>query len=130
MFLRIWIILFAVFTSYSIYLYCYCDKGKEVVLAHEAFSGRALWQKHNCQSCHQLYGLGGYMGPDLTNIISTSDNKRVFTFIKYGTGKMPDLHLTDSEVNNLIAYLAWINKTGKSMVPKDNVHWTGTYVIE
>ena len=35
-----------------------------------AGSGKLVWQKHNCQSCHQLYGLGGYLGPDLTNVIS------------------------------------------------------------
>ncbi len=35
-----------------------------------AAAGKLLYQKYNCQACHQIYGLGGYMGPDLTNVYS------------------------------------------------------------
>ena len=32
-----------------------------------ARAGRALWHDHNCQTCHQIYGFGGFLGPDVTN---------------------------------------------------------------
>lgn len=91
-----------------------------------------IWQSKNCQSCHQLYGLGGYMGPDLTNTAgdSSKSEKYMFTLIKYGTGKMPDFQLSDKEVNNVIAFLSWVDKSGKSKVSKESVHWTGTYIID
>lgn len=94
--------------------------------------GQEIWQEKNCQSCHQLYGLGGYMGPDLTNIASDSGKgaEYMYTFMKYGTGRMPNYHLTDDEINDLITFLSWVNKSGVSHVPEENVHWTGTYVID
>lgn len=87
------------------------------------------WQEKNCQSCHQLYGLGGYMGPDLTNIASEKGKGPGYmqSFIKYGTGKMPNLNLSDTEVANIIAYLSWVDKSGRSKVPPEAVHWTGSY---
>jgi nitric oxide reductase subunit C len=130
MFLRIWILLFIVFISYSAYLYLNCDNQKINPPNEAAQVGRTIWQQKNCQGCHQLYGLGGYMGPDLTNIISTKGTKSAEIFIKFGTGRMPNQHLSDSEVSSLIAFLSWIDKTGKSKVPKEAVHWTGTYIIK
>lgn len=130
MFLRIWIVLFIIFISYTIGLYKFCDDGTILKPDENIIAGRNTWQEKNCQSCHQLYGLGGYMGPDLTNIISTNGVNRAKTFIKYGTGKMPDMSLSDEEVNNLIAYLSWIDKTGKSEITPDKIHWTGTYIIK
>ncbi len=93
-------------------------------------TGRDIWQKQNCQTCHQLYGLGGYMGPDLTNIISLKGEKSAVIFIKYGTGKMPNLQLSDTEVQHLIAYLSWVDKSGVSLVSQNKVHWSGTYLID
>lgn len=130
MFLRVWIVLFVVFLSYTAYLYIHCDAGRQIPVDKSIVAGRYIWQKQNCQACHQLYGLGGYMGPDLTNIISSKGEKSAAVFIKYGTGKMPNLHLSDSDIQHLITYLAWVDKSGVSLVPKNKVHWTGTYIID
>ena len=72
------------------------------------------------------------MGPDLTNTASDSSKgeKYMFTLIKYGTGKMPDFKLSDAEVNDVISFLSWVDKSGKSKVAEESVHWTGTYIIE
>lgn len=69
------------------------------------------------------------MGPDLTNVASDSGKNKQYlqTFIKFGTGKMPNFNLSDSEVNNLIAFLHWVDKSGTSKVPKECVTSTGNY---
>ena len=36
----------------------------------EAITGKVLYQKYNCTACHQIYGLGGFLGPDLTIVVS------------------------------------------------------------
>jgi nitric oxide reductase subunit C len=128
MFVKTWLCLFAAFVAYSVCVYLYRDpaavkdKPNAIVLA-----GWNTWQQKNCQSCHQLYGLGGYMGPDLTNVVRTRSN--LYPFIKYGTGKMPNFHLTDKEVSEVIAFLSWVDKTGEAAVPPEAVHWSGTYIL-
>ncbi|MBK7754666.1 MAG: cytochrome c [Flavobacteriales bacterium] len=92
--------------------------------------GIRIWQEENCQSCHQLYGLGGYMGPDLTNVVSQRDTMRIRTFIRYGTGRMPAHALSDEEIDQLIAFLAWVDRTGTRTMPPEATHWTGTYLLE
>lgn len=126
MLVKIWISLVLAFTAYSLMVYTRADTGHSspVPDAHIK-NGWQLWQSKNCQSCHQLYGLGGYMGPDLTNVFSEKGGRYAATFIKYGTGKMPNFHFSDSETQDLICFLAWIDKSGKTNIPANLVHWWG-----
>ena len=79
------------------------SKGNEL-LTEEARSGEKLFKKYNCTACHQLWGMGGYMGPDLTNCIADKGETYAAVFIKNGTVKMPNFGMMDNEVNDLIAY--------------------------
>lgn len=73
----------------------------------QAAAGKQLYQRHNCQACHQLYGLGGYLGPDLTT--AWSDPKRgpayLRALLQSGGSRMPNFHFTKNEVASLLAYL-------------------------
>jgi nitric oxide reductase subunit C len=82
----------------------------------KAANGKLVWQKYNCQSCHQLYGLGGYLGPDLTNCIAQEGKGELYVkaMIEVGTKQMPAFKLSDQEVTSLMAFLYSINKTGNS----------------
>lgn len=129
----VWGILFVSFCLYTGWVYLYCDEQKDVAQNDLAVTdGWYLWQQKNCQSCHQLYGLGGYMGPDLTNIArdSSKGEQYMYTFIKYGSGRMPAFQMNDDEVYKIISFLQWVDKSGKSQVPEEAVHWTGTYFID
>lgn len=127
---KIALALFSAFAVYTIAVYAYCDAGnKEKAPTMNVRAGWHVWQEKNCQSCHQLYGLGGYLGPDLTNVASDTmkDERYLRTFIKYGTGRMPDLHLADEEVNDVIAFLKWVDKSGKSKIDGQALTRTGNY---
>ena len=128
---KIWMVLFIAFIIYTCLVYSYCDEKNvtETVPDKQVLAGWQTWQQKNCQSCHQIYGLGGYMGPDLTNVASEPGRNKTYlqTFIKYGTGKMPNFNLSDTEVNNLIGFLNWVDKSGKSKVPRERVTITGNY---
>ncbi|MCB0803914.1 MAG: cytochrome c [Bacteroidetes bacterium] len=112
----IFFFLFVLFIIYSFSVYfsgTTYDKG----ISHfttEAKLGKKLFQEKNCISCHQIYGLGGYMGPELTNIISYRDNDESIAraFLKGGTAKMPNFQLNDEEIDALISYLKYIDKAG------------------
>lgn len=120
----------ALFALYTVLVY----KGPDHVGTEppdaRVLAGMQQWQEQNCQSCHQFYGLGGYMGPDLTNVTARRSEQLIRTFIRYGTGRMPAHDLTETEIDELVVSLRWVNASGSSQVPDSAVHWTGTYILE
>ena len=123
--------LFTAFILSSWLIYAYCDRNEKPVQAStQALQGWNTYQVKNCQACHQIYGLGGYLGPDLTNTASLKGAIYMKAFISKGTGKMPNFNLSDSEINNLVEFLVWVDKSGKSNVSAQAVHWSGTLDIK
>lgn len=68
------------------------------------------------------------MGPDLTNVISTENKGPAYVkaFLKSGTQRMPDFKLSEVEMEQLIEYLTYVDKTGISPVKKFEVRYDGT----
>jgi nitric oxide reductase subunit C len=58
--------------------------------------------------------LGGYLGPDLTNIISTGDTGEaiVRSVVRSGTRQMPAFEMSDEELNEIISFLGYANTQG------------------
>lgn len=81
-----------------------------------AAKGRLVWQNYNCQSCHQLYGLGGYLGPDLTNFISNPQKGETLlrAMVKTGTKQMPAFNLSENEMQELIEFLKSTDASGNA----------------
>lgn len=115
--------------AFSGFVYTSEGPSKEAAPSPAALAGIQLWQDKNCQSCHQLYGLGGYMGPDLTNVARRGD-QYMSSFLKSGTERMPDFQLSEAEIDQICAFLHWANQSGSSKVSADAVHWTGSYIIK
>lgn len=103
------------------------DKG-ERWLTEDAKKGKLVYQEFNCTACHQIYGLGGYMGPDLTNVISATGKGPAYAkaFLQGGTQRMPNFNLSEEKMKQLIAFLTYIDKTGISPVKKFNTNSDGT----
>lgn len=112
--LHIFFFLCSLFLIYSISIYTYRAKSLSEKENANASQGRLVWQKYNCQACHQLYGLGGYLGPDLTNIISAQgkDDLYIKAMIRSGTKQMPAFDLSDKEETELIGFLKSTNTSG------------------
>ncbi len=78
-------------------------------------TGKWVWQKHNCNDCHTILGIGGYYAPDLTKVMSYRDADWMRRFLNDpgavwpASRKMPNLHLKDQEITDLIAFLSWVN---------------------
>lgn len=106
-------ILFLVY-SFSIYLSPQFEKEITGFNKKKASQGQIVWQKYNCQSCHQLYGLGGYLGPDLTNIISTPYKGEIIVraLIKSGIKQMPSFDIPDEDIDKLIEFLKSADASG------------------
>lgn len=104
-------------------------KRKELY-TEKAQYGKIVFQKYNCISCHQIYGLGGYMGPDITNVITKEGKGENFAkaFIMAGSNRMPNFQLEKDEINALIAYLTYIGESSDYSVEKFKTTWYGTIV--
>lgn len=106
-------ILILVFVAYNIVIYTSDKDYGTIHLSNKAQQGEKLWLQNNCNSCHQLYGLGGYLGPDLTNEYSRRNNEKFLkAMLNSGIKTMPKFNLSDSECSNLIQFLKEIDKTG------------------
>ncbi len=115
------------FVFYSAYVYTAGTVAPHVSQKDDAVSrGQQAFQDYNCIACHQFYGLGGYMGPDLTNVISKRGAAYARVFIANGTTAMPKLGLSEQETDDVVAYLAFVDSTGTYPPENYEVTWYGT----
>lgn len=91
----------------------------------EVTLGNNVWHANNCINCHTLFGEGAYYAPDLTKITQLRGAAYLRAYLKdpakfYDEQKvrrlMPNQHLSDKDINGLIAFLDWVSKV-------DNQSW-------
>lgn len=102
------------FSIYNLLIYNQEQSTSPIQLSAKAIQGQDLWQNNNCWSCHQIYGLGGYLGPDLTNVFS-AENKGpdyIKAFLNSGIKSMPKFNFTEEEKEALVAYLKEVDSSG------------------
>jgi nitric oxide reductase subunit C len=104
---------------YSAWVFTKGTDKPELKFTGEMAKGKALWHKNNCISCHQLYGLGGYLGSDLTNVMSDEKRGRQYaeSFLKSGGPRMPDFKFNDKEISQIMAYLSYVDSSAKPSMP-------------
>ncbi|MEN8376699.1 MAG: c-type cytochrome [Gemmatimonadota bacterium] len=76
----------------------------------EALRGRELWQRNGCQVCHQVYGQGGFLGPDLTNAYSRVDTLRFASLLTVGSGQMPSFRFSSDDIADLREFLRALDR--------------------
>ena len=90
----------------------YADSSHATPLSDSAVLGRKIWHQRNCQACHQTYGFGGFLGPDLTNAAQRLSFEQFESRLAQGQGQMPVFDLDTDEASNLWQYLEEISLTG------------------
>jgi mono/diheme cytochrome c family protein len=91
----------------------YTDASSAPPLSGPALEGRRLWHTHNCQACHQLYGYGGFLGPDLTNAAGRLTPERVEQILTEGSGAMPAFEFEPDQREAVVAFLEAMDATGQ-----------------
>jgi len=85
----------------------------------DVIAGKHVWHRKNCVNCHTLLGEGAYYAPDLTKITDLRGEAYLTAFLKepgrFYTEKenrrvMPNLNLSDEEIREVIAFLAWTSR--------------------
>ena len=82
-------------------------------------AGKHVWHRQNCTNCHTLLGEGAYYAPDLTQITSQRGAPYLRQFLKdpakfYSEERdrrlMPNLKLSDQEIDDVITFLGWVSR--------------------
>jgi len=107
----VFITLLIAFLGYSTTLYLTEPKELQPPTV-AAQKGKILWQEKNCISCHQLYGLGGHLGPDVTNVFAKRSEAYITAFLESGTQVMPNYNLSKEEIESFIEFFKYTNSTG------------------
>ncbi len=102
--------LFIAYISYSLWVYTDGTNTASAMGLQEQ-AGKNIYQKNNCTSCHQLFGMGGFLGPELTTVVSDKNRGILYarTFLQYGGNRMPNFHFTQTEIDAVMAYLQYVD---------------------
>lgn len=84
--------------------------GVDLVLSEDAVRGRKLFHEGSCQVCHQLWGQGGFLGPDLTNAASRVDETRLASLLTVGSGQMPVFGYDALQIGYIRSFLEEIDR--------------------
>jgi nitric oxide reductase subunit C len=96
-------------------------------LTDEVVLGKRVWHKHNCNDCHTILGIGGYYSPDVTKAYSTRGEAWLKAFLRNPESpdpkrrKMPNLGLTDDEINKLVVFFRWVDAIDTNEWPPNPV---------
>ena len=77
--------------------------------------GKRVWEKHACINCHTIFGEGAYFAPELGNVYERRGPEFIKAWMKAqptgapGRRQMPQFHLTDEELDQLVAFLKYTN---------------------
>ena len=82
----------------------------DIELSDDAVQGRVLFHDGSCQVCHQLWGQGGFLGPDLTNAASRVDETRLASLMTVGSGQMPAFGYTPQQIAYMRTFLEEIDR--------------------
>ncbi len=111
--------LFFLYASYGFIVYTKGTKNHislSPLQSSLADKGKRLFQEKNCIACHQLYGLGGYLGPELTTAWSDPARGELFmkAFLQGGGPRMPNFHFSGEEIAALLQYLKYVDSSAIS----------------
>lgn len=79
-----------------------------------AVAGKFVWQRHNCVSCHTLFGHGGYEADDLTHITAKEDSSYLIDYLVQPPVMRPHKYahhpaLDEVDAENLVQYLEFVH---------------------
>ena len=85
--------------------------------------GKKIWEVNNCIGCHTLLGEGAYFAPELGNVYPRRGPEFIKAWIKAqptgapGRRQMPNFHLTDEELDDLVNFLKYTSEINTNKWP-------------
>lgn len=103
----------------------------------QVVAGKHVWHRKNCINCHTVLGEGAYYAPDLTKITDLRGEAYLTAFLKdpsqfYSEQQhrrlMPNPNLSDQEISQVIAFLAWVARIDNQGWPPRPILVTGSAI--
>ncbi|MDT8998054.1 cytochrome c [Paucibacter sp. APW11] len=91
------------------------ERSKSAAITPAVVRGKHVWETRNCIGCHTLLGEGAYFAPELGNVYTRRGPDFIKAWIKAqptgapGRRQMPDFHLNDQQLDDLVEFLKWTN---------------------
>jgi nitric oxide reductase subunit C len=126
-----WIFLLGTLSSAVLFLAATWDTQRQVAtlshvdkLSDQVVAGKRAFEKYNCNDCHTILGFGGYYAPDLTKVVQRIGADGIRYRIKSpelalanSWRKMPNLKVSDAEVEDMIAFFTWVGEVNNNDWP-------------
>ena len=99
------------------------ERSKSAELTPAVVRGKHLWETRNCIGCHTLLGEGAYFAPELGNVYQRRGPEFIKAWIKSqptgtpGRRQMPQFNFSESELDDLVAFLAYSSKINTNKWP-------------
>ena len=118
------LVVFIVLTAHS-HLYIRNTSTDKPGLTDSVARGKHVWEKNACIDCHTIFGEGAYFAPELGNVWIRYGGKEdsegaraaLIAWMQSqpsgvrGRRQMPQFHLSDQELNDLVDFLEWASRT-------------------
>ena len=92
-------------------------------LTPQVLAGKKIWETRNCIGCHTLLGEGAYFAPELGNVYPRRGPEFIKAWIQSqptgtpGRRQMPQFHLSDEELDNIVAFLKYTSEINTANWP-------------
>jgi nitric oxide reductase subunit C len=117
------LIIFVGLTAHS-HLYIRNTSTDMQTLTESVARGKHVWERNACINCHSILGEGAYFAPELGNVwirYGGNDDKEgaraaLIAWMQSqpsgvpGRRQMPQFHLNDQDLNDLIDFLEWTSR--------------------
>ncbi|MHB1229040.1 MAG: c-type cytochrome [Halothiobacillus sp.] len=84
-------------------------------LSPAVLQGKYVFDENNCIGCHTVNGEGAYFAPELGNVYKRRGSAFIKAWIESqptgvpGRRQMPNFHLSQKQLDDLILYLQWLS---------------------
>ena len=91
------------------------ERSKASEITPAVVRGKHIWETRNCIGCHTLLGEGAYFAPELGNVYKRRGPDFIKGWMKAqptgapGRRQMPQFHLNDQQLDDLVEFLKWTN---------------------
>ncbi len=99
------------------------ERDNRANLTEAVAHGKKLWETNNCIGCHTLLGEGAYFAPELGNVYKRRGPEFIKAWIQsqptgaQGRRQMPNFHLSDEELDDLVAFLKYTSEINTANWP-------------